>query len=227
MDAIASLVFGIIVINIVKSMGVTSRSGIIACNIEIRYHCNFVISTYLCWNCIFRSNKHRSIRVLYNRWTSSKRFCRLLLWNIGLILLAVVIILACLTTAIGLITANAEYFHTLLPKISYKAFVIFFSAFSFVVANFGLANIITFSLPVLMFLYPLAIVLMILTFLSPLFNHKRFVYVSATIVTFFVSIIDGFKQLCKSLEIDYFNWLSPIINFYETYLPLYKKGLDG
>src|SRR5690625_6210686 len=83
----------------------------------------------------------------------------------GTIMLTIVIILACLTTSIGLMTACGEYFHTLIPKVSYKVFVTFFTTLTFVVANFGLANIINYSIPVLMFLYPLAIVLMLLAFL--------------------------------------------------------------
>ena len=58
-------------------------------------------------------------------------------------MLAVVILLACLTTSIGLMMACGEYFHTLMPKISYKIFVTIFTTFCFVVANFGLSNIIT------------------------------------------------------------------------------------
>src|SRR5699024_12325862 len=63
----------------------------------------------------------------------------------GFVLLAVVIILACLTTAIGLMTACGEYFHSLFPKIGYKTFVVIFTTFCFVVSNFGLSNIITYS----------------------------------------------------------------------------------
>ena len=129
------------------------------------------------------------------------------------------------TTSIGLLTACGEYFNTLMPKISYKAFVIFFSVFTCIIANFGLSNIITYSIPVLMLLYPLAIVLILLTFASPLFNHARIVYVSVTAVTFLISVIDGFKALCKSLEIEYFGWMKPIISFYENYLPFYDVGL--
>lgn len=147
------------------------------------------------------------------------------LGKFGLIMLAVVILLACLTTSIGLITACGEYFHTLMPKISYKWFVTIFATFCFVVANFGLANIITYSIPVLMFLYPLAVSLMLLTFASPLFHHSRLVYVAATIVTFMISVIDGLKALCDSLEIDYFGWMSPIVSFYEETLPFYSQGL--
>ncbi|RDW19005.1 branched-chain amino acid transport system II carrier protein [Oceanobacillus arenosus] len=225
MDAIASLVFGIIVINIVKSMGITSRSGILRATSKSGIIAISLLALIYVGIGYLGATSTSILGFFDNGGPVLSGAAGYYFGTIGLILLSIVIILACLTTAIGLITANAEYFQTLIPKVSYKAFVIFFSAFSFVVANFGLTNIITYSLPVLMFLYPLAIVLMILTFLSPLFQHKRFVYVATTIVTFFVSIIDGLKALCNSLEIGYFNWLSPIIDLYETYLPLYKQGL--
>src|SRR5690625_4327961 len=106
---------------------------------------------------------------------------------------------ACLTTAIGLFTENSEYFNTLFPSISYKILVVFFSTITFIVANFGLANIISFSIPVLMFLYPLAIVLILLTFLSRLFNHARIVYVVTIAVTFLIAIVDVFTALAEIL----------------------------
>ncbi|MBO1914622.1 branched-chain amino acid transport system II carrier protein, partial [Microvirga sp. 3-52] len=103
----------------------------------------------------------------------------------------------------------------------YKMFVTFFTTFCLVVANFGLSNIITYSIPVLMFLYPLAVVLMLLTFTSSLFNHSRIVYVAATVVAFMISVIDGLKTLCTLLEIENFGWMNPIIKFYKQVLPLY------
>src|SRR5699024_9751369 len=132
----------------------------------------------------------------------------------GAIILAGVIILACLTTAIGLVIANAEYFNVLIPAISYKAFVVIFTTFTFIIANFGLDNIITFSLPVLMFLYPLAIVIILLAFTSKLFNDARIVYVITIFFTFCISVFDGLTTLTDSLEIDNFAWMNPVINFY-------------
>ena len=114
-----------------------------------------------------------------------------------------------------------------MPKISYKAFVIFFSVFTCFIANFGLSNLITYSIPVLMLLYPLAIVLILLAFASPLFNHAQIVYVSVTSVTFLISIIDGFKALCGSLEIEYFGWMKPIISFYENICHFMMLDLVG
>ncbi|MEK5069243.1 branched-chain amino acid transport system II carrier protein [Sporosarcina sp. FSL K6-1508] len=225
MDALASLVFGIIVINAIRSMGVTNKREILKATAKA----GAVATTFLA--IIY-------VGIAYLGATSTELFGLFdtggpvlsgasshYLGTFGLVMLAVVILLACLTTSIGLVTACAEYFNTIMPKISYKVFVIFFSTFCFVIANFGLANIITYSIPVLMFLYPLAVVLMILTFLSPLFNHARIVYVSATVVAFMISFIDGFKTLCKSLKIDYFDWLAPIISFYDRVLPFYEEGL--
>lgn len=225
MDALASLVFGIIVINAIRSMGITNKREILMATAKS----GAVATTFLA--IIY-------VGIAYLGATSTELFGLFdtggpvlsgasshYLGTFGLVMLAVVILLACLTTSVGLITACGEYFNTIMPKISYKVFVIFFSTFCFVIANFGLSNIITYSIPVLMFLYPLAIVLMILTFLSPLFNHARVVYVSATVVAFLISIIDGLKTLCKSLEIEYFDWLAPIISFYDRVLPFYSQGL--
>ena len=225
MDALASLVFGIIVINVLRSMGVTSKRGILAATAKT----GAVATAFLA--IIY-------VGIAYLGATTTEKFglfdtggpvlseaSSYYFGTVGLVLLAVVIILACLTTAIGLMTACGEYFHTIMPKVSYKVFVTIFTTFCFVVANFGLANIITYSIPVLMFLYPLAVVLMLLTFTSPLFNHSRLVYVSATVVAFMISTVDGLKTLCQLLEIDYFGWLAPIITFYENALPFYTEGL--
>ena len=76
-----------------------------------------------------------------------------------------------------------------------------------------------------MFLYPLAVVLMLLTFTSSLFNHSRVVYIAATAVAFMISVIDGLKTLCALLEIENFGWMNPIIKFYKEVLPLYDEGL--
>lgn len=225
MDALASLVFGIIVINAIRVMGVTSRKGILSATFKTGVVAvSFLAIIY--------------VGICYLGATSTERFglfdtggpvlssaSSYYFGTFGLVILAVIIILACLTTSIGLITACGEYFNSLFPKISYKAFVIFFSLFSFVIGNFGLGNIITFSIPVLMFLYPLAVTLVLLTFLSPLFNHSRMVYVAGTVVAFLISIIDGIKTLCETLEISYFKWLEVIISFYEKALPLYEQGL--
>lgn len=225
MDALASLVFGIIVIKAIRAMGVKSTRGVLSATIK-----SGIVATVLL-GVIY-------VGVAYLGATSTERFgifenggpvlssaSSYYFGTIGAVMLSIVIFLACLTTSVGLMTACGEYFNTLLPKISYKSFVAIFTTFCFIVANVGLSNIIMYSVPVLMFLYPLAIVLILLTFLSPLFNHAQLVYVAATLTTLMISTIDGLKTFCKLFGIENFEWMKPIISFYERTLPLYDDGL--
>lgn len=225
MDALASLVFGIIVIQSVRAAGITSNRQVLSTTAKS----GLVASLFL--GLIY-------VGIAYLGATSTQQFgifdtggpvlsesAAYYFGTAGSVMLAIIITLACLTTSIGLISACGEYFHKLMPKLSYKVWVTIFSIVTFAFANVGLADIIKYSVPVLMLLYPLAIVLVLMTFLSPLFRHDRIVYVSVTVVTFLVSIVDGLKSLCKSLEMDYFSWLEPIISFYGKYLPMYEAGL--
>ena len=79
----------------------------------------------------------------------------------GLLVLGTVYILACLTTCIGLLCSCAEFFADL-TKISYKNWIILFAAASFVMSIGGLDQILKISVPILVALYPIAIVLVIL-----------------------------------------------------------------
>ena len=225
MDALASLVFGIIVINVIRSMGVTSKRGILAATAKTGAVATAFLAIIYVGIAYLGATSTKLLGFFDTGGPVLSGASTHYLGTFGMVMLAVVILLACLTTSIGLMTACGEYFHTLMPKISYKWLVTIFTTFCFVVANFGLSNIITYSIPVLMFLYPLAVSLMLLTFASPLFHHSRLVYVAATIVTFMISIIDGLKALCDSLKIDYFGWMAPIVTFYEETLPFYSQGL--
>jgi branched-chain amino acid:cation transporter, LIVCS family len=225
MDALASLVFGIIVINAIRSMGITSSRGILLASAKSGIVATFFLGIIYVGIAYLGATSTEAFGLFDTGGPVLGKAAFHYFGSFGTLMLSIIIILACLTTSIGLMTACGEYFHILMPRISYKKWVVFFSLVSLIIANFGLSNIITFSIPVLMFLYPLAIALMLLAFVSKLFNHSKIVYVTAIAVTFCISIIDGFKTLCNLLEMDYFNWLAPIVSFYERVLPLYKDGL--
>lgn len=225
MDALASLVFGIIVIKAVRSMGIKSRKEVLSATAKSGLVAIVLLGAIYVGIAYMGATSTAAFGIFENGGSVLSSTASYYFGVTGTVMLAVLLTLACLTTAIGLTTACAEYFQTLFPKYSYKAFVIFFATLTFIIANFGLTNIITFSVPVLMFLYPLAIVLMLLTFLSPLFNHERLGYVTTIIATFLISIFDGLKSLCKSLGIDNFAWMKPVIAFYQQTLPMYNEGL--
>ncbi|PUB16645.1 branched-chain amino acid transport system II carrier protein [Paenisporosarcina sp. OV554] len=225
MDALASLVFGIIVINTIRKMGVTSKRGILLATTKSGGIAVLLLGIVYVGIAYLGATSTQLLGLFDSGGPVLSGTASHYFGSFGMILMAVIIFLACLTTSIGVTMACGEYFNSLFPKISYKAYIVIFSLFSLVVSNIGLSNIISYSIPVLMFIYPLAIVLMLLTFTSSLFNHARLVYVSATIVTFLISSIDGLKTLCNSLGINYFAWMKPIVSFYENTLPFYSQGL--
>ena len=225
MDALASLAFGIVVINAIKRSGITDKkeiakatwkSGIFAMALMMLI---YGLITYM------GASSIEAIGTFENGGLIFAAVADHYFGSFGAILLAIIIVLACLKTSIGLITSCSEFFHEVFPKVSYKWFVFILCAVSFVIANVGLTNIIQYAVPVLMFLYPLAIVLILLALGSSLFKNKQSVYMVAMFFTFFISIIDGYNALIGSVPAVQFGLFDGISNFYASYLPLYSIGL--
>ncbi|MGE7839790.1 branched-chain amino acid transport system II carrier protein [Lysinibacillus sp. NPDC093712] len=225
MDALASLAFGIVVINAIKRAGITDRkeiakatwtSGIFAMALMTLI---YGLITYM------GASSIEAVGTFENGGLIFAAVADHYFGSFGAILLAVIIVLACLKTSIGLITSCSEFFHEVFPKISYKWFVFILCVVSFSIANFGLNNIIQFAIPVLMFLYPLAIVLILLALSSSLFNNKQTVYASAMFLTFFVSLIDGYNALVNSIPGAKLSLLDSVAELYSNVLPLYDIGL--
>ena len=91
------------------------------------------------------------------------------------------------------------------------------------IANLGLSAIIQYSLPVLMFLYPLAITLILLTLFSKWFQGDRTVYAWVTGLTLIAAVFDFLKALPKSVKTGLH--LDGIVAAAESYLPLFSIGL--
>jgi LIVCS family branched-chain amino acid:cation transporter len=81
----------------------------------------------------------------------------------GSFLLAALIFIACLVTAVGLTCACAEFFAQYLP-LSYRTLVFILGIFSMAVSNLGLSHLIQVSIPVLTAIYPPCIALVVLSF---------------------------------------------------------------
>ncbi|MCM3727398.1 branched-chain amino acid transport system II carrier protein [Neobacillus cucumis] len=225
MDALASLAFGIVVINAIKGQGITDtktiakatwKSGIFAMALMMLI---YGLITYM------GASSVSAIGTFDNGGLIFAKVAQHYFGPFGAILLAIIIVLACLKTSIGLITSCSEFFNSVFPKVSYKMFVLILCLVSFIIANFGLNNIIQFAVPVLMLLYPLAIVLILLALSSSLFKHKQSVYAASMFLTFCVSFFDGYSTLASSLPGATNTLFESIKSAYIEYLPLYSIGL--
>ncbi|MDQ0186242.1 branched-chain amino acid transport system II carrier protein [Cytobacillus kochii] len=193
MDTIAALVFGIIVISSIKGFGVTKKASITKICIAAGLIAAAGLAIIYVSLAYIGSTSPNTLGVQPNGGALLSVAAQFLFGSAGGYILGFAIIFACLTTSVGLISSCAAYFNKLVPSISYKKFVIIFSIFSMAIANVGLTQLINFSVPVLTFLYPLAIVLILLTLINNVFKGASIVYICALIPTGIISIIDGFN----------------------------------
>jgi LIVCS family branched-chain amino acid:cation transporter len=142
----------------------------------------------------------------------------------GASILAALTLLACLTTSIGLLTSLSQDWSRRFPKISYHKFLIFATIISFSIANFGLDQIILYSSPILSFLYPLAIALIILGIMNPLIGRRKLIYrstISLTMIPAILDLIHNLPPIFAKMPL-----FSSIDAWASSTIPLYSIGLD-
>lgn len=138
------------------------------------------------------------------------------LGSIGTTFLSVLVSLACFTTAVGIVTGTADYFKGLF-KNSHKAFVITAAVGSLagiLVGQMNFSTIIHIALPILMFIYPITIALILLNVVPDKWASKR-VFRAVILVTFLFSLPDVFG----TVELGHL--VAPIANW----IPLASKSL--
>lgn len=226
MDALASFVFGIIVVNAVREFGVednktvallTLRAGVIA------GACLGIIYVFLCF---IGAASVSQLGMLENGANILVGVSTYYFGSFAQILMGLIVFLACFTTSVGLITSCGEYFNRLIPGLNYKIWVTIFSVVSFATALFGLTTIIKAAIPVLMFLYPLTISLVILTFAHPLFGGYKAVYATGTLFTLVMALYDGIHTAGVSLGgLDTFMASLPLANHGMAWLPFCLLGM--
>lgn len=235
MDTLASLMFGMLIIDILRKKGIDQPSAqtkyliraafIAAAGLAFVYVSLFFLGATAGDIAIGAKNGGE---ILTNYVTRE-------FGDLGSVLLSSVVTLACLTTAVGLVSACSEFFNELMPKLSYRFLVIFLSLICAVIANVGLSQLIAISIPVLMTIYPVAIALVVVTFLTAYFANPQFAHRAVLSVALFFGIFDGLKVAAKSLTdtdgqavnglaqgfIHVVDVMSPVL----SKLPLYEEGM--
>ena len=124
LDALASLAFGIIIVTAIRNMGITKPSEIAKDTIlsgSISIFLMGIIYTLLSYMGAMSLGK---FAISANGGIALAQVANHYLGRSGSLLLALIVILACLKTAIGLITAFAETFAGLFPARSYLFLVL-------------------------------------------------------------------------------------------------------
>jgi LIVCS family branched-chain amino acid:cation transporter len=205
MDTLGALVFGIVIATAIRDRGVRNEAlitryavsaGLIAaCGLSLVYLSLFYLGAT---SQGIAGEAQNGVQILSS-------YVQHTFGIAGSLLLAVVITLACLTTAVGLLTACGEFFSKLLP-LSYRSVVLALGLFSLLVANQGLTQLISVSVPVLVALYPLAIVLVLLSLADRLWREPKRIFIPVMLVTLLFGLMDGL--LAAGLK----SWVPEVFN---------------
>ena len=223
MDALASLAFAIVIISNIEKLGVKNpkRKAIEICKSGLV--CIVAMSVIYASLAYMGATSLGSVSRADNGGKIMSMVSEHYFGFIGKLLLAAIVTVACLKTAIGLITSCAQMFNEMFPKsVSYNKYAVIFTLFSLIIANFGLNRIIQLSIPVLMFLYPLAITLIILSLLAPIFKKQRDIYRWTIILVMIAAFFDFCNALPEAIKGTAI--MKRIVNFAHMYLPGFDYG---
>ncbi len=210
MDTIASLAFGIVVISAIKAKGITARKAIINTTMKTGIIAGIALcSVYILIGVL--GARMGSVSTFQNGGELLTAAAEQFYGAAGVILLGATVGVACFTTCVGLITACAQYFTSILPNVSYQKIVTVLTIGSLLLTNVGLNQIISLSVPILTMIYPLTIMLVVLSFFHSYFQGSNVIYISTLLLTGIVSVYDGLVSVGLP---SIFAWL-----------PLYAQGL--
>ena len=224
MDAIAGLAFGIVVIDVIRRMGVDNDDTIAEDVLSSGLLTGALMALIYVVSIVVGAQSRGLFELSENGGIALTQIAGHYLGGVGLFILAFTITFACLKTSIGLVTSCAETFTAMFPNgPKYGFWATCFSIFSLLVTNIGLNAIIAISLPVLMFLFPLAITLILLALLGNLYGHDTVVYRWVTGFTLAAALFDFVKALPKAITET--PAVSAVIGFADSYLPFFELGL--
>lgn len=193
LDGFAGLVFAITVSNSLKSLGIQSKKGLmkyaaIACILaSFLLIAVYGVLTYV-GAITSQMTSFANGGVLLSYVTNS------MFGKIGNLIIGIAVILACLTTSVGLTASFGGYFSKLLPKLGYQKVILIISIFSFGVANIGLSTLISIVLPILIMLYPVITVMVLVSFFHRFIGDRPQVSMFGMAFAFVIAFFDGMKN---------------------------------
>ena len=221
LDVMAALVFGFVIVNALKAKGYTSGSqkalsvGIASL---VAGALLFVIYGGLCYLGATGSTQ-------YSADTEKGALVAYLVGGLfgraSNVLLAVVMTISCMATAVGLIGTTGTFISRFSRgRLSYRAVALSAGFFSMVVSNVGLDSIISFAAPILTFLYPGTLTVIILSLFDKWISNDN-VFKFATVgalLTSGLNVLEGWGlplNLTAHLPLDSFGlgWVVPACAF--------------
>lgn len=212
MDAVAALAFGIVVINGLKDKGATTKSELVKGSLGAAILAGVaLVVVYFSLGWIGKVIPGGD--VFTNGADILTEGSALLFIRGGSLLFGVIVMLACLTTCVGLINACSQFFNEVFPRLSYHTYVALFVLVGLLVSNLGLEVILQLATPLLVFIYPIAIVLILLSILQYMVGGGQMMYQLSVIIASIYALYEALVSF--GVELNIFKSVLGIAPFFE------------
>ena len=220
MDAMASVIFAGIIISSVRAKGYENANDIMKMTIKSALVAVAGLTFVYAGLMYLGTQTSTLFPGEISRTKLVTELVKLDLGSVGAVILSLCVALACLTTAIGLLASGASFFANLSNnKVSYKTAAVIMAVVSGLIATNNVDSIITLAGPVLQILYPIVIVLIVITLLGDIVKNNTVVAIT-TYTALFISILDTINGIYANsigfikfipLASSGFSWLVPTL----------------
>ncbi|MBE2894123.1 branched-chain amino acid transport system II carrier protein [Spirabiliibacterium falconis] len=216
MDVLSAMAFGGIVARAMAVNGVSDSKAIVKYTLIAGTISVFLLSGL--YFCLFYlgATSDQVAAISTNGGQIFARSVDVLFGRQGSWIMSGIVMLANLTTLVGVTSACADYFSKFHHRLNYRFFVVLFTICTIIISDTGLDTLLRVTIPALLLIYPIAIMLVVLQLLRRKLPNITLSYNLTIAVTALLSACDSLKNmdlLPKAIE----QWIN--------YIPLADQGL--
>ncbi len=216
MDVLSAMAFGGIVARALASRGVTSPQDVVVITIKAGLIAvGLLAALYICLFYLGATSDAVS-QTATNGGQIFSRYVDALYGALGTWLMCGIVLLASMTTFVGVTSACADFFATFNPRLDYRFWVMVSTLLTTIVSTFGLDTLLRVTIPVLLLIYPTTVALVFLQFARRKMRNPRFTYGFTVAVLVVMSAFDTLNNIGLLSE----NVLAVLHR-----MPLFKEGI--
>lgn len=206
MDMLGALLFAVVTLTSVREIGITSpkkQFRLVALAGLVAAFALFLVYgglTYL--GASISGERGLAANALNDRAGLLVHIVQRLVGPAGTLLLGFIVTAACLTTSIGLASACAQNIQELTRgKLSYRPVLIGIILFSYVMSNLGTTAILNIAGPILNVIFPVFIMLVVLSFLPKRINQETYSAPYGALCAFIVTVLTEIGSYIQPLKL--------------------------
>lgn len=216
MDVLSAMAFGGIVARALASRGITSPQDVVVITIKAGLIAvGLLAALYICLFYLGATSDAVS-QTATNGGQIFSRYVDALYGALGTWLMCGIVLLASMTTFVGVTSACADFFATFNPRLDYRFWVVVSTLLTTIVSTFGLDTLLRVTIPVLLLIYPTTVALVFLQFARRKMRNPRFTYCFTVAVLVVMSAFDTLNNIGLLSE----NVLAVLHR-----MPLFKEGI--